>query len=270
MTDSSWYTLKFIPDLVINQAYNVGVVAVAGRQVEARFLGEDASGHIDGRKLPRDLPTQTFKDWVAFTRRTAESGRLDERIERLATRRRNDQFIIEKRGPVFGGRSLGVVVQELYARVVTVDSSLGEVTTNLTAAADSVVRSLDVQLEKDVALEVEDRKGVRHLLPFAYRHKGDHTTLLDRITLRDRTSESAFVESLLFRIDLAETRASIRNFIVLYRAADDTRMVDRGIQRLERYANAVNVDDPEASHHVASILDVGLLPSVNIAEATSH
>lgn len=263
----AWYTLKFVPDLFVNQPYNVGVICVAGAQVEARFLGERDDGQIDGRRLPRDLPTQTFRDWVAFTRRAAEAGALDERISRLVERG-GDQFIIEKRGPVFQGSDLSVVVDELYARVVTMDHGPARPTPSVGERAEAIVRSLDVELERDVSLKVTDRKGVEHLLPFAYRHTGRSTTLLDRVALRDQGRESsAAVESLLYRIDLAETAGGITDFLLFYKAVDDTRAVDRTLRMLERYANAVDVEEPDAAQQAADVLEVGLLPSSSVESA---
>lgn len=266
----SWYTLKFVPDLMVNQPYNVGVVSVSGTQIEARFLGEDKAGHIDGRKLPRDLPTQTYRDWVAFTRRTAERGELDSRIRRMAERGRN-QFIIEKRGPVFADRNLRAITDELYARVVTIDHRLDRPSVNLTQAAEGIVKSLDADLERDVTLVVQDRKKVTHSLPFAYRHVGNNnTTLLDRINVSDTTMDSPYIDSLLYRIDLAETQGGIHDFVVFVRAAEDTSKVEKTIRQLERYANTVDVEDESAAHTVASILNVGMLNRADINAVVGH
>lgn len=253
----SWYTLKFIPDVFVNEPYNVGVMGVDQGQVEARFLAEDQdSGAISGRKLPRDLPTQTYRDWVAFVRRAAEAGDLDRRIERLA-RRTGDSFLIEKRGPIFGGQDLERVVDDLYSKVVTADhNDHGDV--SVQDASDKLVRSLNEPLERDVTLQVIDQRSVKHALKFPYRHSGqDRTTLLDRISIGDR--DSPFVDSLLFRIDMAERSQVVDDFVVFYRMASDGRHVEDALRRVEAYANTLNVAEPTAAVDLAAQLGVGLI-----------
>jgi hypothetical protein len=253
----SWYTLKFIPDVFVNEPYNVGVVGVDGAQVEARFLAEDQdSGAISGRKLPRDLPTQTYRDWVAFIRRAAEAGDLDRRVERLA-RRSGDSFLIEKRGPIFGGQHLETIVDDLYSKVVTVDhGNQGDLPIH--EASEKLVRSLDQPLERDVLLQVRDQREVEHSLKFPYRYSGSGTTtLLDRISIGDR--ESPFVDSLLFRIGLAERSKKADDFIVFYRMASDSQHVEETLRRVEAYANTLNVAEPTAAADLATQLGVGLL-----------
>ena len=253
----NWYTLKFIPDVFVNEPYNVGVLGVDEGQVEARFLAEDEdSGTISGRRLPRGLPTQTYRDWVAFVRRTAEAGELDRRIERLAGRV-GDSFLIEKRGPIFGGQDLAKVVADLYSKVVTVDHS-HQGDTPVQEASETLVQSLREPLERDVTVQATDQRKVEHSLKFPFRYSGRaKTTLLDRISLGDR--ESPFVDSLLFRIDLAERSKRADDFVVFYRRASESRHVEDALRRVEAYANTLNVADHSAAADLAAQLGVGLI-----------
>lgn len=270
---SSWYVVKFVPDLLINEPVNVGVVVTRGSQYAARFLGEQPDGAIDGRRVRRDIPTQTYREWVAFIRRAAERGDLDRRIERLSARV-GDQFVIERRGAMFpiAIESLDTAASDLFSKVVTVASRATR-SRSLDEARNEVIGRLDADLERDVVLTVRD-KGAEHHPRFDYRYAGESVVLLHTVQLPAPQRARDTIDGFLFRTDLAR-KAHIKDFVaLLWPPADpgdlDDDVLDREIRRIEHYANVVSLDDNHAPDQLAEILGVGLMPATAAAHAIAH
>lgn len=70
MTRPTYFVAKFIPDLILNEPRNVGVILWTPKDVSARFLGEagDPDRHMDGRSLRGFESSASFRQWVDYLR----------------------------------------------------------------------------------------------------------------------------------------------------------------------------------------------------------
>lgn len=77
-TTPRYWIAQHIEDLFRKEASNVGVILAVDGHIYTRFLGEDETGHLDGRKLRGLSHPKVFKQWIDFWRETcAEERRVD-------------------------------------------------------------------------------------------------------------------------------------------------------------------------------------------------
>lgn len=76
MTRATYYIAKFVPDVLLGEPRNVGVILWTPESVEARFLGEttDAEPRVDGRSLRGFESSASFKQWVSYLRGQIQKG----------------------------------------------------------------------------------------------------------------------------------------------------------------------------------------------------
>ena len=77
MTVQYWIA-KNIEDAFRNEPRNVGVIARAGKNVAARFMGEKESGSVDRRLLgQRFVHPEVYLQWIAYWRGEIDAGQLE-------------------------------------------------------------------------------------------------------------------------------------------------------------------------------------------------
>ncbi|MEW1952788.1 hypothetical protein [Terrabacter sp. NPDC080008] len=254
-----WYLIKTVPDLFRNEPINVGVMVTIDGEVGSRFFAQDERGRIDGRRLPRTFPPlSTYREWVSYFSRVASEDGLEERLQRLAERPR--EMVVERRGGFAGDTVSGTPQQRadaLFAALVD-DDRMTDIPT-VDASVDDLFRRLDATIDRDVDVRVRDKGGIPTTVHFRYRHTGNHVTLMDRVHLgggERRVSQA--VNDLLFRIRLAEKSAKVRDFLVMHDEIRDSQM-EHEVERIERYANVVDVTSNDPAQDVAAKLGVGLV-----------
>ena len=73
-----YWLARYVPDLLRNEPRNVGVLVRRGKEVAARFVGEDDDLELDQRKLGRFPFPEVYTEWVRFWRRKLPSGDLSQ------------------------------------------------------------------------------------------------------------------------------------------------------------------------------------------------
>ena len=256
--ESSWYLVKFVPDLFRNEPENIGLIVVSHGEVASRFRGQDAAGRVDGRKLPRRFPpVDIYRGWIDYLLRVAGQGELDVRLERLS--RRIDSIVVERRGSLCGDLaevSAKDAVRRLYPMLV--DEPV-EREKDIVAIAESIVARLAVKIERDVPVEVVEH-GVARKLRFDYRYRGHHTALMDRLPLATtgRRIERE-INEMAYRLG-AVHKMGTANLVVLYTPPVDDE-AEAGLRLIEQYAHTIEASSATAPEDVASVLQVDLLPA---------
>lgn len=256
--ESSWYLVKFVPDLFRNEPENIGLIVVSHGDVASRFRGQDAAGRVDGRKLPRRFPpVDIYRGWIDYLLRVAERGELDVRLERLS--RRIDSIVVERRGSLFGNLaevSAEDAVRQLYPMLV--DEPV-EREKDIVAIAESIVARLAVEVERDVPVKVVEH-GIQRNLRFDYRYRGHRTALMDRLPLATtgRRIERE-INEMAYRLGAVQ-KTNDANLLVLYSPPVDDE-AEAGLRLIEQYAHTIEVTSATAPEDVANALEVDLLPA---------
>ncbi|GAA2185035.1 hypothetical protein GCM10009785_35190 [Brooklawnia cerclae] len=239
---------------------NVGVIVMGDDGFAARFIGEDDTGKIDGRSLPRALGgSETYKAWVTFVRKEAERRRLDERVERL--RRRPDNYLLERCGEIWDeawARDPASCANELFKELVGEPRPHEKSVDELAEETLSEIRlPYGHRIERDVPIGIEI-KGVRRSYTFDYRYQHGATTLMEKLSLRDSAKRSETrVNDLLFRIDNVGRATSIDDFVVMY--VPGGAEWERQVNLIEKYANTVDLTETESASNLAAAMGVPVL-----------
>lgn len=77
MTARYWIA-QYIEDVFRNEPKNVGVFVETKGQIAARFIGEDESGTIDGRRLRSFAFPDVYRQWVEYWRYQCKNAAFDE------------------------------------------------------------------------------------------------------------------------------------------------------------------------------------------------
>lgn len=256
---NAWYLVKSVPDIYRNEPINIGVIVALGGEVATRFVGQDQHGNVDGRRLPHHVPSASeYRGWIGYFERAAREPDFEERIDRLAKRPRG--IVVERRGGFVGGLDEGTIQERadmLFSMAVAHPARVD--TPTIEAATDNILSRLSARILRDVPVRVQDR-GRPTDVYFRYLHEGSHRTLMDRIHMSGPERQiMRQVNDLLFRIELVERSKKHEEFLVMYDAVT-TEASEEQLQRIESYANTVNVLEAGAAGTVAQQLGVSLLP----------
>lgn len=134
MTKTHLAVLRYIRDPVRDEPRNVGVIGWSDGEAIARFLGEDAQGSLDLRRVSTAIiaDRQTYSDWIRHLRGLVDRGQVDDPIRQRTTSVAEPEFLESLAGTARGnydlrlgaeayvgpGSPLRSVVSQAYQRLV--------------------------------------------------------------------------------------------------------------------------------------------------------
>jgi hypothetical protein len=263
---TSWYVVKYVPDVFRNEPRNVGVVVTREGRGEARFIAEDG-GRIDGRRVQGAVSSvKAFKAWVEFLRYHLEAGTFESQLDKLSLRSRANYYV-EKRGVLLDevpDERLHELVENLFRDVVRDQrdkqpASLDELANRL--LFKQLALPPGKKIEKGVRYRI-DIRGVTRELNFDYRYDNGKTTILEKISLADKDPNiGARVNDLLYRIEHVMESKQVTNFVALYDMGAGTPegRADQHLRAIERYSYTVNMRKHDAAEEVGEQLGVPAL-----------
>ena len=126
MPESVQYLIaQHVPAPLRQEAHNVGIVVQHGRLTECRFIGEDAAGKMDGRRLRSFRFADVYRQWVEHWR---DSLNLSSDIEDLIEDNTSNYRLV--RGGVVvdvGADPIEGVLDHLFRLLVKDDREVGRV-----------------------------------------------------------------------------------------------------------------------------------------------
>ena len=73
---AKYWIARYVDDVFRNEPKNVGVIVAVGRMLSARFVGEQDSGALDGRKLKGFSHPNVYSQWRDYWRREIADGNI--------------------------------------------------------------------------------------------------------------------------------------------------------------------------------------------------
>lgn len=122
---------KYVDDLARNEPVNVGIILFEDGRRMARFVGEDADGDIDLRRLRGMEGRRTFKSWIRYWRkalanptvlsRNVDADASDQVVADGLVALRRSNFFVEHGGAIVldtSEETTEATLQRLYDRLV--------------------------------------------------------------------------------------------------------------------------------------------------------
>lgn len=259
-----WDVIRYLPDYRRGEPRNIGVAIIAGDSVSVRFFGEQSPGRIDGRSARHRVnDVQNYREWVHYFRRKAAAGKWED-VAKSRIRRPDFPYIVDRGGTIFdvSPESLDEELTTLYQEMVA-DSDRErfifdeeERSDTLAGRIERIFRRVPVVIHKDVVVRGEFPGGprggesIREDIRFGFGYRNG------RLHLMDSVSTPSFAYSFFARAEAAYRLDGSLNFLAFYRGERFSRH-EAEIEVIERYANAVNIEDEdEATGRVAEIFGV--------------
>lgn len=166
-----YYLAQYVRDPIRRETENIGVIAVRGEETAARFVGENDTLEIDGRRLKQFVSPTAYREWVRYWRGQTGEGALG-LCERLAHSQSENYRIIE------GGDLTGLGVDSVEKGVDYIFSMLvseGGLLAARTRAgeveeADETTTSVNLQQSVNSAFTAENilAHGIDDSLPLVH------------------------------------------------------------------------------------------------------
>lgn len=268
-----WYVIKHVPDLVRREPRNVGVIVVdEDAQVRlSRFLGEGATGDIDGRSVGSIGNHLVYKAWVKqwLALRDAGVDALTEAAE--LGRKAGASFFVEAGGTWLVGDSAAheEVLSDLYVRLVREDTT-GPVADDVRVLSDRLFRRLGLSraVERRVSFQIE-YQGAPDELWFDYRYDNGQPHLMQRVGLAGNDKNTwdrlHLVEFSFARMSDSAALAGYNAIALVKKDHADARLVRALDERLKGVATVVDVADEQlAQQRMRQVLHLdndGQLPT---------
>ena len=258
-TSPHWLVVKYMPDRRRREPRNVGVIVSDGRRIEARFLGEDAAGELDLRRVPRWVKSRsTFRTWVRYLRDRIPAVSATDLGELIGVVS-GSNYVVEPGGIELvpaAAPELSALRDELFTLLVSADADVEELGSgvDLKAQCEQVLAPIITRyhINRDIRLPyyVDDR--YEDPLRFHYGLKNGRWHYMRRVWLGtgdDRTWEQVHATRYVFQRlrehpDQAHSRA---NTVCLFLSAPDNEDAENQLGVLAKESEIVDVSHLEAA-----------------------
>lgn len=178
-----WLVAKYMPDLRRREPHNVGVILFTDAGPVSRFLGETATGSIDGRQLPQWVgSTENYKWWINYWRSISTRG-YEKAVASFAKQANAGNYEVEEGGQIVAGASPSNPIEfldSLFATLVWAKPPAEEEEEptdvhSLLEEAGIVASPFDLQVELS--------GGTFDVLHFDYRYDNRQIHLMRRVKM---------------------------------------------------------------------------------------
>ena len=184
-----WLTVKYMPDLRRREPVNLGVIAIVGKDVSARFMGENGPGKVHGGHVRAVSSIETYKAWVRHWRRLVERRATE---GEFLKHRPDDNYFVEVGGErLFSeGSELDAdeVVDDLFEKLV---EKPPRDSLSVRVMADSVLAELGVidRVKRNFELPLDEDDKV--VFDYAFDNSAAHMMSCVSLSYRDDRSWDA-------------------------------------------------------------------------------
>ena len=248
-----WYLAKYIDDLRRREPKNVGVLLSDGERTYMRFIGQREDGSINGRiaRFPESL--QTYKAWVRYWER--EFSDVSDLAETPRVNSSSNYYLEPGGERLVGQRDDGPeeLLTWLYRELVEPKIDEGERIRAVSIAVSSrnLLRAVGLldKVEQNVTITATVN-GLTDDIVFDYRYRNAATHLMKNVKLGPDWEP---VHAAFWSFEKGTESLPGARFIAFTKAEE--RYEERQFSLLERLANVVDVDDPDAEATLGSILN---------------
>lgn len=264
----SYLIAKYVDDVRRNEPVNVGVIVFDGKDVLARFEGEDDARNIDKRRIRRIGGRDAYVAWVQHWRRLLEAfehGDPRESVASVMQANGSPDFYVEAGGDVVldhDQRDLAESVRDLYARLVKPEDlpsppSLKQKSRAALRLAGATLDDLE-QFKENVDVELSVGGDIFHDR-FSYAVKNGAWHFLQEVSFDPQKLVKSRKEAnnCAFLMEHAVTDGEGLR-LVLYDGGDIDEQTAPLLARVQKIAPGVDVAEPEvAAEALRSQLKLG-------------
>lgn len=246
---ATWYLVRHVPDLKRREPRNIGLLLNTPEGWFTRFMGEEPSGAINGRKLPHStINTEVYKTWVDYFRRKAAQDDWDA-VERLQRSRRGNYYAELGGHVAHADVAWPIMLERLYAELVDDEAArrkpARESTLDyLTHGVDLVMDAAGLVPQREVQVLAKFETGTT-TVPFRYSFVNGQQHLMDVVHHHSKPDQAAAdARELRARVDAAMRAGAATSFIAFYASsllADD--LTEDILRPVEKVSNTIDIDD---------------------------